>query len=67
MINLMSNDASRLDYITQSIHYMWIGPIQTLIIACILYWQLGAAPVAGLVLFLFFIPLQGVYIFLLNI
>nr|XP_050853341.1 probable multidrug resistance-associated protein lethal(2)03659 isoform X3 [Vespula vulgaris] len=59
MINLMSNDASRLDYITQSIHYMWIGPIQTLIIACILYWQLGAAPVAGLVLFLFFIPLQG--------
>lgn len=56
----MSNDASRLDYITQSIHYMWIGPIQTLIIAYILYWQLGPAPVAGLVLFLFFIPLQGV-------
>ncbi|KAI4484424.1 hypothetical protein M0802_013061 [Mischocyttarus mexicanus] len=58
MVNLMSNDANRLDYITHSIHYLWIGPIQTIIIACLLYWQFGPAPVAGLVLFLFFIPLQ---------
>ncbi|KAI4485478.1 hypothetical protein M0804_006983 [Polistes exclamans] len=58
MVNLMSNDANRLDYITHSIHYLWIGPVQTLIIACVLYWQLGLAPVAGLALFLIFIPLQ---------
>ncbi|KAI4485654.1 hypothetical protein M0802_012624 [Mischocyttarus mexicanus] len=43
----MNNDANKLDYITHSLHYLWIGPVQTVIIACLLYWYFGSAPVAG--------------------
>ncbi|KAK2580321.1 hypothetical protein KPH14_012558 [Odynerus spinipes] len=59
IVNLMSNDASRMDYVAHSINYMWIGPVQALIIAYILYIQVGPAAVVGLFMFLLFIPLQA--------
>lgn len=59
LVNLMSNDVARLDRGFQFVHYIWILPLQSLLI-CYLIWQRArwAAVVGVIGLLLKTVPVQ---------
>ncbi len=59
MVNLMSNDVNRFDLSVIYLHYLWVGPIQTLITAVILYYAIGLSCLAGLSILILFVQLQS--------
>ncbi|CAG7731096.1 unnamed protein product [Allacma fusca] len=59
MVNLLSNDVNRFDESAVFLHYLWIGPVQTLIITGILWMYYGPSCLIGLVILVLFVPLQG--------
>uniref|UniRef100_T1IZ26 Uncharacterized protein n=1 Tax=Strigamia maritima TaxID=126957 RepID=T1IZ26_STRMM len=59
MVNLLSNDVNRFDQSILYLHYLWVGPIQTIITVGILWWMLGPSCLAGILVLLLFVPLQG--------
>ncbi|EDV31158.2 uncharacterized protein Dana_GF14687 [Drosophila ananassae] len=59
VVNLMSNDVGRLDLATIFVHYLWVGPLETLFITYLMYRQIGIAAVFGVAFMLLFIPLQA--------
>ncbi|KAJ8684018.1 hypothetical protein QAD02_019810 [Eretmocerus hayati] len=61
MVNLLSNDVNRLDYSVFTVHYIWIAPLQTIVVAYLLYKEMGLAAVAGVFVLLIFIPFHGCY------
>lgn len=58
VINLISNDVNRFDLSLTSMHYIWIGPIQTIVVTYFLWQEIGVSSIIGLSTFLFFIPFQ---------
>ena len=62
MVNLMSNDVSRFDWCLMFVHYLWVGPLQTLIITCILLFVLGPSCLIGIAILILFVPLQSKWI-----
>jgi len=65
IINLVSSDSGRLQQIIQSLHYMWSGPFQLLIILVLLIRSLGVWALIGFTIFIVVIPLQGIIMKLL--
>lgn len=59
MVNIMSNDVNRFDFSVIFLHYLWIGPVQMLITAGILYSVIGPSCLAGLAILILFVPLQS--------
>lgn len=59
MVNLLSNDVNRFDTGVIFLHYLWVGPLQTLIVVCVLWSYMGPAILAGIAILLLFIPLQA--------
>lgn len=41
------------------LNYLWIGPLQTIVIAYFLWQEIGVSSVVGVALLLVTIPLQG--------
>ena len=62
MVNLLSNDVTRFEITSGLInfHFLWIGPIQLLIIMLILFQTIGSASLVGGALITVFIPLLGI-------
>lgn len=60
-VNLLSNDVNRFDDAVLFIHYLWIGPLETIIVTYFLYVQVGFAAFIGVALLLMCIPLQGLF------
>ncbi|XP_060517682.1 probable multidrug resistance-associated protein lethal(2)03659 isoform X2 [Cylas formicarius] len=58
MINLLSNDVARFDSCVRYLHYLWVAPLQTLVIMYLLYDIAGLTSLSGFCLLLVFIPLQ---------
>lgn len=58
-MNLLSNDVNTLDYALPFFHYIWIAPIQLLVIAYIIYEEVDLPALTGIGLYLLIIPLQG--------
>ncbi|KAH8351932.1 hypothetical protein KR084_000656, partial [Drosophila pseudotakahashii] len=58
IINLISNDLGRMDTFIQFTHYLWLGPLQTLLVTYLMYQMIGIAAVFGMSFMLLFIPLQ---------
>ncbi|XP_039260634.2 ATP-binding cassette sub-family C member 4-like isoform X1 [Styela clava] len=50
IVNLSSNDVMRFEYSPQAIHYIWIGPMQCIVIGIILWQEVGAAILTGIAL-----------------
>ncbi|KAE9539572.1 hypothetical protein AGLY_004824 [Aphis glycines] len=59
VVNLLSNDANRFDIAFIFIHFLWVGPLQTIVVTYFLWQELGVSSLIGVVIFLLFIPLQG--------
>ncbi|KAK5645932.1 hypothetical protein RI129_004396 [Pyrocoelia pectoralis] len=60
VVNLLSNDVIRFDFVPLFLHYIWIMPLQTAVAAVIMYNSIGYAAFAGLAaLTIQAVPLQG--------
>ncbi|CAG9854876.1 unnamed protein product [Phyllotreta striolata] len=58
MINLLSNDVNRFDNIFRYIHYLWVGPLESLVIMYLIYEVSGFTGLSGFIILLLFIPFQ---------
>jgi len=59
MINFLSSDITRLEASLVDLHYIWIAPIQMVLIIYIIFSEIGWAAIIGMSIFLLFIPFQG--------
>ncbi|RLU20387.1 hypothetical protein DMN91_006996 [Ooceraea biroi] len=60
IINLLSNDVIRFDIVTLFLHYLWLMPIQMVIVGYIMWEQIGISTFVGIGLLLVIaIPIQG--------
>lgn len=59
VVNLLSNDVSRFEYAVIFFHYLWIGPLEVLVISCILYQEIGISILFGVSFMVLFVPLQS--------
>ncbi|XP_015517778.1 probable multidrug resistance-associated protein lethal(2)03659 isoform X1 [Neodiprion pinetum] len=59
IVNLLSNDVNRFDLAVYFIHYIWLGPLESVVITYLIYREVGWSAVIGMLTLLFFIPLQG--------
>lgn len=59
IVNLASNDVGRLDMIMMFLHYIWIGPIETILVTYLLWREINYAAFFGVSFMLCFILLQG--------
>ncbi|XP_050461235.1 ATP-binding cassette subfamily C member 4 isoform X1 [Cataglyphis hispanica] len=60
-VNLLSNDVNRFDISIIFLHYLWIGPLETIIITFFMYYflDIGISALIGVASLLMFIPLQA--------
>lgn len=61
IVNLMSNDVSRFDISIAYAPFLWIGPLETIIITYFLWQEVGVSSILGVGTLLVFVPLQGRY------
>lgn len=59
VVNLLSNDVNRFDVAIIFLHYLWIGPLATVIITYFMWVEISWAAVVGVGFMLAFIPLQA--------
>ncbi|VVC87931.1 unnamed protein product, partial [Leptidea sinapis] len=59
VVNLLSNDVNRFDVAIIFLHYLWIGPLATIIITYFMWLEISWAAVVGVGFMLSFIPLQA--------
>nr|WEU39104.1 NIES ABC protein [Daphnia magna] len=59
MVNIMSNDVNRYDLSVNYLHYLWVGPLQTIISMVILLHVIGPSCLVGLAVLILFVPLQS--------
>lgn len=60
VVNLLSNDVSRFDFVTMWLHFVWIMPIQTVVITYLIWDAVGWSALIGvLAIFLQTVPVQS--------
>lgn len=59
VVNLLSNDVGRLDLAVLFVHYLWIGPLETIVVTYLMYREIGVSAIFGVIFLLMFIPLQA--------
>lgn len=63
MVNLISNDASRFELATVHFHYLWLAPLETIIVMVLMYFYVGYSGMIGIILLLAFVPYQSTLYF----
>ncbi|XP_075235400.1 ATP-binding cassette sub-family C member 4-like [Lycorma delicatula] len=58
IVNLLSNDVNRFDYCLLFFNYLWVGPLQTVVITILLYREVGLSSIVGVLTLLSAIPMQ---------
>uniref|UniRef100_A0A4W4G035 ABC-type glutathione-S-conjugate transporter n=1 Tax=Electrophorus electricus TaxID=8005 RepID=A0A4W4G035_ELEEL len=58
-VNLISADAQRFNDVTNYIHLLWSCPLQIIISIVFLWVELGPAVLAGLLVMIFMVPING--------
>lgn len=59
VVNLLSNDVSRFDIVSVFLHSMWLAPLLTIIIAVLLYREVGVPGLIGMVVIAIVTPIQS--------
>ncbi|XP_071455792.1 probable multidrug resistance-associated protein lethal(2)03659 [Hetaerina americana] len=59
IVNMISNDVNNFDYLMGFAHDIWIGPLQTVIVGYLIWEDMGALALVGLLALILIIPLQG--------
>ncbi|XP_046974675.1 probable multidrug resistance-associated protein lethal(2)03659 [Vanessa cardui] len=58
VVNLMANDVNRFDSGPLFVHYLWIGPLETVLMTIYLYRELGISSVYGALTIIAVVPFQ---------
>ncbi|CAG9800858.1 unnamed protein product [Chironomus riparius] len=58
IVNMLSSDVGRFDSTAFAIHYIWVGPIQIVLVTALIYNEIGVSAFGGVILLLLMIPLQ---------
>ncbi|KAJ6635778.1 putative multidrug resistance-associated protein lethal [Pseudolycoriella hygida] len=59
VVNLISNDVARIDMSIMFLHYLWVGPLETVVVSYLMYREIGVSAFIGVAFLLAFIPLQA--------
>ncbi|XP_031636272.1 multidrug resistance-associated protein 4-like [Contarinia nasturtii] len=59
VVNLLSNDVSRFEWVSLCLNSMWIAPLLSIIVACLLWSEFGFAGLIGIVVILIVVPIQS--------
>ncbi|CAD6992118.1 unnamed protein product [Ceratitis capitata] len=59
VVNLISNDVGRLDTSLIQMHYLWLAPVEIVIITLLMYREIGVSSLFGVAFMLLFLPLQA--------
>ncbi|XP_025202264.1 probable multidrug resistance-associated protein lethal(2)03659 isoform X2 [Melanaphis sacchari] len=59
VINLLSNDVNRFDRAATFLHYLWIGPLQSIVVTYFLWQEIGISSLLSIVIMILIIPFQG--------
>ncbi|XP_044260437.1 probable multidrug resistance-associated protein lethal(2)03659 [Tribolium madens] len=59
IVNLLSNDVYRLDYVFAYMHFIWISPLETILAGLYLDYALGHTALAGIAVIVFCLLLQA--------
>lgn len=59
IINIISNDLTKIDFGLSFVHDVWKGPIEAITFFVIIYMEIGISAVMGMAFLAAFIPLQG--------
>ncbi|XP_033217281.1 probable multidrug resistance-associated protein lethal(2)03659 isoform X2 [Belonocnema kinseyi] len=60
IVNMLSNDVSRFDYALFGLNYIWIAPIQIIIMTYIMYQEVGWSALIGMAVLVLTMPFQGI-------
>ncbi|XP_043486988.1 ATP-binding cassette sub-family C member 4-like, partial [Polistes fuscatus] len=67
VINILSNDMSRFDMVPFYMHYIWIAPIQLVVIVYIMWTMIGLSSLFGVACFILIsLPIQGYFPIISN-
>ncbi|XP_037046173.1 probable multidrug resistance-associated protein lethal(2)03659 [Bradysia coprophila] len=58
IINMMSTDVAKFEAVVLWMHYLWVGPLQTILVTWLMYREIGISALSGVVILLIFLPLQ---------
>lgn len=58
VVNLLSNDVGRFETSIMYIHYLWLGPLEVVVVSIILWFIIGVSTLTGVGFLLLFLPLQ---------
>ncbi|KAM3584831.1 uncharacterized protein V6R79_000382 [Siganus canaliculatus] len=58
IVNLLSNDVNRFDEVTLNLHYLWVGPVQAVVIIAFLWCEIGPSCLAGVAIITLLVPVQ---------
>ncbi|XP_071243638.1 ATP-binding cassette sub-family C member 4-like [Salvelinus alpinus] len=61
IVNLLSNDVNKFDEVTTNLHYLWIAPLQAVVVIILLWYEIGPSCLAGVAVLVFLLPLQTMF------
>ncbi|KAL7730042.1 hypothetical protein ACLKA6_009329 [Drosophila palustris] len=59
VVNLLSNDVGRFDTVLINIHYLWVAPVQLIVVTYFMFEQIGVSSLFGVAVMLLFLPFQA--------
>ncbi|XP_038070620.1 multidrug resistance-associated protein 4-like [Patiria miniata] len=59
LVNILSNDVNRFDLAFMFLHYLWIAPIQLILVTALIWREIGVSCLAGMPILILLAPLQG--------
>ncbi|KAB0372647.1 hypothetical protein FD755_015400, partial [Muntiacus reevesi] len=59
IVNLLSNDVSRFDQVATFLHYLWVGPLQAIVVTALLWMEIGMSCLAGMAVLIILLLLQS--------
>lgn len=59
VVNLLSNDVNRFEFVTLFLNVMWTGPMTAVIVGILLWYQIGWAGVVGIAVIMIVVPIQS--------